>query len=329
MPNDKGTIQTLIDNIAKQASTSVSRLSDDSSPCVVTGFLSTGCYLLDAAMGGGLPLGRVVEIYGDTSTGKSLIAAQACATIQDEGGVALYIDTETAVSLPIMEAVGVDIDNLVYTAPDTVEQVFKTMEVAIKSKADYDLLIVWDSVAATSSTAEMDKETGEVGYLTHARVISQGLRRLTRLISKENVAVLLINQAKENIGVMFGSKVTTFGGKAVGFHSSIRVMLKVGQKIKRGDKRVIGIYAKATITKNKIAPPFRTVSLPIYFGHGVDEAEAALEYLRLAKALTISGGWYEFAGQRFRKNGWPAIFDDEYDEICNLIDDLMEGEDLL
>jgi recombination protein RecA len=314
-----------------------STLSDESSPCVVAGFLSTGCYVLDAIMGGGLPLGRVVEIYGDTSTGKSLIASQACAAIQDEGGMAVYIDTETAVSLPIMEAVGVDVDNLVYTAPDTVEQVFKVMETSITSKPDdVDLLIIWDSIAATSAAAEMDKATGEVGYMTHARVISQGLRKLTRMISKKEVSCLFLNQAKQNIGVMWGDKVATFGGKAVGFHSSVRVQMRASKKIQGKKKRIIGINVIAKVTKNKIAPPFREAVLPIYFGHGIDEELAALAFLRTAGLIISSGssnrfaaGNFSISGLAFTKAKWIDVFDEYYDEICSLIDNALRGGDLV
>jgi recombination protein RecA len=323
-------ISALIDNIAAQK-IPVSRLSDESSPCIVTGFLSTGCYVLDAIMGGGLPFGRVVEIYGNTSTGKSLVAAQACASVQEDGGIAVYVDTEAAVSLPIMKAVGVDIDNLVYTAPDTVESVFAVMEAVIESEHGGDLLIVWDSIAATSSQAEMDKNTGEVGYLTHARVISQGLRKLTRLISKRHISCLFLNQAKTNMGMMFGDRVATFGGKAVGFHSSIRVQLSVKTKIKRGD-RIVGIISKAKVTKNKVSPPFREALLPIFFGHGVDDALAAFEFLKSAKAITSAGGSsYKMDGisGKFSKAKWPTVCNDSYDIVYDAIDNVVGGMDLI
>lgn len=325
-------IQALIDSIVEQGITA-SALSDESSPCVVSEFLSTGCYVLDAIMGGGLPLGRIVEIYGDTSTGKSLIASQACAYIQSIGGMAVYIDTETAVSLPIMEAVGVDVQMLVYLAPDTVEDVFKAIETVIGSTGESKLLIVWDSIAATSAEAEMDKATGETGYLTHARIISQGLRKLARLVSRQNVAVLFLNQAKTNIGVRFGDKVATFGGKSVGFHSSIRVQLKLGPKITDKSKRVIGIIARAKVTKNKIAPPFREAELPIYFGHGIDDAEAALNLLKNAKVVVWGGGRYttvlDGKKQKFRKDAWDDLYEKNRDEIYDIIDYVIEGEDLI
>lgn len=309
-------------------------LSDESSPCVVSDFVSTGCYVLDKIMGGGLPKGRIVEMYGDTSTGKSLIAAQACASVQERGGIAVYIDTETAVSLPIMEAVGVDTESLVYLAPDTVEQVFKAMEDAVSTELEEEMLIVWDSVAATSAAAEMSKETGETGYLTHARIISQGLRKLTRSVSKTGTALLFLNQAKEAIGVMFGDRVATFGGKSIGFHSSIRVQLSSSSKLTQGSgksKRTIGVVSKARVTKNKVAPPFREASLPIYFGFGIDEAEASLMLLKDYKVITSSGAWYSapFIDKKFQSKDWVEIFDEYYGDIRKLVDEAVEGQDLV
>ncbi len=317
------------------------RLADDDSPCVVSEYISTGCTVLDAIMGGGLPCGRVVEIYGNTSTGKSLVASQACAAIQEEGGVAVYIDTETAVSLPIMEAVGVDNQTLVYLAPDTVEEVFKAMEAVVASKQpDEPLLIVWDSIAATSAEAEMNKATGDMGYPVQSRIISQGLRKFTRQIAKSGVACLFLNQAKKALGVMFGNSVATFGGKAVGFHSSIRVMMTVASKIKAGSKkksRIIGVNVTAKVTKNKVAPPFREATLPIYFGHGIDEDLAILEFLKASDVITYANGYYSLAVEiqglkdfpKFRKAGWSDIMDSHYDMMCELVWEAVSRGDLL
>jgi recombination protein RecA len=284
-------------------------------------------------MGGGLPMGRIVEIFGDTSSGKSLIAAQACATIQETGGIAIYVDTESAVSLPIMEAVGVNTETLVYMPPDTVEDVFKAMETALDLDTTTPMLIVWDSIAATSAEAEMDKATGETGYLTHARIISQGLRKLSRLISKRKVAVLMLNQIRTKIGVTFGNNVATFGGKAVSFHSSIRVHLKVSGKIKNSrTKRVIGVKTYAIVEKNKVAPPFRTATLPIYFGHGIDDADAMFEYLSDADVISHrGGGHYEIDGLEgsVTKKNWAAFYDEHYDELADMVLEAAQREDLL
>ena len=308
-------------------------LSDDASPCVVSSFLSSGCYVLDMIMGGGFPLGRVVEIYGDTSTGKSLIAEQTCACVQEDGGDVIYIDTETAVSLPIVEAVGADVDNILYASPDTVEEVFKIMETAIEAKdPDRPLFIVWDSIAASSSKSEMEGETGDVGYLTHSRVISQGMRRLTRMISKHQVACCFLNQAKEAIGVLWGDKVATFGGKAIGFHSSIRIMMTSSSKITGKKKREIGVKVKAKVTKNKIAPPFREAVLPIYFGYGIDDALASFLYLKEAGVIKVKGSWHSLPGikdDNFREADWYELYDKHYEAICDMIDKVIGDMDLI
>jgi len=294
-------------------------------------------------MGGGLPLGRIVEIYGDTSTGKSLIAAQACASIQEEGGIAVYIDTESAVSIDIMKAVGVNADTLVYSAPDTVEDVFKslekTLELVLEDKAfeDIPFLIVWDSIAATTSKAEQEKETGDIGYLTQSRIISQGLRKDARLISKGKVSVLLLNQTRKKIGVQFGDTVATFGGVAPSFHSSIRVQLSVAEHIREKEsKREIGIRIKAKVVKNKVACPGREAELPVYFGHGIDDAEAMFDFLKAAEVVGYSGGgWYSYLpieGEeiKFKRAEWSeAIYDKLYSDLCKQVDKAMRSGDLI
>jgi len=308
----------------------VAFLSSEDSPCVVSDWLSSGCLVLDRILGGGFPVGRITEIYGDTSTGKSLIAAQIAALAQEDDHIVFMIDTESAVSLPIMEAVGVDIDNLIYSAPDTVEEVFEQFDAAIEAKnkhyPDKLLLVIWDSVAATSALSEMDDSYGKTGYLTHARVISQAMRKITRKITKNKVCAVFLNQTRENIGVTFGDKETTFGGKAIAFHSSVRIRLKLGSKIK-SKKKIIGLDTLATIVKNKVAEPFFEAKLPIYFGHGIDDALASYYWLDANdefegaswKTIVLDG-----KKLKFQKAGWRKIFDEHFDEIADII---MEGVD--
>jgi recombination protein RecA len=322
--------EELLGNIMKDLKTKkshkfdVSLLSDDNSPCVVSEWLSTGCLALDTIMGGGLPYGRITEIFGDNSTGKSLIAAQLAAVAQQDGVIVVYADTESAVSIKIMEAVGVDIKNLIYSAPDTIEEIFDLFQSSIESKAarsrETKMLIIWDSVAATSSDAEMIAEYGKASMGRHAALISQAMRKFTRTLSKEHVAALFLNQTREKIGVMFGDNVTTFGGKAIGFHSSIRIQLKMGQKIKEGGK-IVGIESRANCVKNKLAHPYLCAALPIYFGHGIDDDLASFYYLKEAKILKGSGSWYEIEGikDRFQKVGWADVYDKNYEKIAELI----------
>jgi recombination protein RecA len=322
--------EELLGNIMKDLTTKkshkfdVSLLSDENSPCVVSEWLSTGCLALDTIMGGGLPYGRITEIYGDNSTGKSLIAAQLAAIAQQDGVIVVYADTESAVSIKIMEAVGVDIKNLIYSSPDTIEEIFDLFQSSIESKAsrskDTRMLIIWDSVAATSSDAEMVAEYGKSAMGRHAALISQAMRKFTRILAKEHVAALFLNQTREKIGVMFGDNVTTFGGKAIGFHSSIRIQLKMGQKIKEGGK-IVGIESRANCVKNKLSHPYLCASLPIYFGHGIDDELASFHYLKDAKIMKSSGSWYEIDGikDKFQQKGWAEIYDKNYELISNLI----------
>jgi recombination protein RecA len=328
--NTKKEPTELVSNILKDLSTKkshkfdVSLLSDENSPCVVTEWLSTGCLALDTIMGGGLPYGRITEIYGDNSTGKSLIAAQCAAIAQQDSIPVVYADTESAVSLAIMKAVGVDIDNLIYSAPDTIEDVFDLFESSIKAKAarskDSKMLIIWDSVAATSSNLEMESEYGKASMGRHAQLISQGLRKFARQLAKEHIAVLFLNQTREKIGVMFGDNVTTFGGKAVGFYASIRIQLKMGHKIKESGK-IVGIESRAQVIKNKLAPPYLCAALPIFFGHGIDDELASFYYLKDAKLLEQSGSWYRIEGipDKFQLSTWSTVYDKNYDLIADLI----------
>lgn len=314
----------------------VSLLSEDSSPCIVTEWISTGCLALDAIMGGGMPVGRVIEIFGEYSSGKSLIAAQVAAVAQEEGAIVGYADTETAVSLEMMKVVGVDVDNLIYSSPDTVEEVFSFFEetIEIKQRIDPDnfLLLIWDSIAATSDVAEMEAEYGKATMASHARLMSQGLRKITRVVSKNRVCLLLLNQTRDKIGVMFGDKISTFGGKAVKFHSSIRIQLDLGAKIKVGGGnakngkkggKIVGMETRAVVVKNKVAMPYMEAILPIYFGHGIDDAGATLKYLNANGGVQTSGSWYTITlnGKevRFQKAGWSDIFDKNYDEIADIV----------
>ncbi len=322
---------------ASKFSIDVSVLGGNDSPCVVSEWISTGCVVLDTIMGGGLPVGRMVEIFGDPSSGKSLIGAQIAAVAQDAGYMVAYIDTETAVSIPMMKKIGVDVDNLLYTSPDTVEEVFAFMEVAIETKHRLDpdniLVIVWDSVAATSSIAEMEKDYGQTGYLDHARIISQALRKITKQFSRERVAALFLNQVRDKMGVVFGDPRTTFGGKAIQFHASIRVALTLSGKYKVPGKKkakVIGMDTNAVVVKNKLAMPFKEAKLAIYFGRAIDDAQTSLVWLENNDYITGST-WkrleLEKEELKFQKAQWPDLFDEHYDEISEIILSSIDEDD--
>jgi len=309
----------------KNKSIDVTLLSDEDSPCVVTEWLSSGCVALDAITGGGFPVGRMTEIYGDNSTGKSLIAAQIASLAQQEGDIVAYVDTETAVSLEIMKVVGVDTDKLLYTAPDTVEDVFTFFEsiVDIKNRKfpDKRLLLIWDSVAATSVRFEMENDYGKATMGRHANMISQGMRKFMRTIAKNRICCIFLNQTRMKLGVMFGDNETTFGGKALGFYASIRIQLKIGQKIKENGK-IVGVESKAVVVKNKVAVPFLSAKLPIYFGHGIDDALASFQYLIDADLLEKSGRTFTIRDSQlpeFTKQTWYDFYEDNYDAIAKII----------
>lgn len=324
-------LNDLIDALNKRSQLKITTLGDDESPCIVHEVMSTGCLPLDAILGGGLPTGRITEIYGDQSSGKSLIAAQVAAVAQQEGHIVLYIDTESAVSIDIVKQVGVDIDNIIYALPETIdgdEGVFQLIEnTIIETKNHFPeklLLVVWDTIAATSTQKEMENKYGKATMGQHALLISQGFRKLRPYISKNRVCFLTINQTRKKIGILFGDDTATFGGKALAFYSSVRVELKTGKKIKRG-KKVIGVTNRATVIKNKVAVPFGEADLPVYFGKGIDDALASFEYMRENELFgEVKGSWYSLYQDgellaKCQRKGWSKVFDEHYDVITNII----------
>ncbi len=313
------------------------RLSTFANPSLLSKvgyWISTGCQPLDMIMGGGVPGGRMMEIYGDTSSGKSLIAGHILAETQAAGGTAVLFDSETATSEEIMLAVGIDPDALIYSIPDTIEDLYSDMIALIEAKRSLDpdgfMVIVWDSVAATSSEGELKKlkEEGLGGSTigTHARQISKLCRVMKADIARDNISLVFINQTREKIGVLFGSNVATFGGKAIGFYSSIRVELKHVSKIK--DKKtgaVTGIKARAGVVKNKLAPPFGQCDFLVEFGVGIDEPATILEWMRKHK-LTTGAGWKRLelldgTELKFQHSSWADTFYDNEDVVRELLNE--------
>lgn len=273
-------------------------LSVDSAPTVVKRWISLGARQLDYAIanrrGGGLPEGRIIEIYGAPSTGKSHIALQACRTTQRMGGIVIYIDTENATSLDNLKSMGIDIaKRFVYIETSCTEEVFSVIESTIlKAKAiakDVPVIVVWDSVAATSPKQELLGEYDKDTIGLQARVISKAMRKITGVLGHNNVTLICLNQTRMKIGVMFGDPTTTPGGNAIPFHASIRISLTGGSKIEDKDGNVIGINVAATIKKNKVAPPHKKVEFQIHFGRGIKEHEELFDVLRLAGPRLIDG----------------------------------------
>ena len=284
-------------------------LAYDTSPTHVKRWISTGSkqldYICSNRRDGGLPEGRIVEIFGPPSIGKSHIAIQIARSTQQMGGIVVYIDTENATSVENLGLLGVDISKrFVYVDTHCTEEVLSIAEATImKAKAmdkDVPITIVWDSVAASSPKAELmgDYDQNSIGL--QARAISKGLRKITGIIGSQNVLFVILNQIRTKIGVLYGDPMTTPGGKAIPFHSSIRLKLGAGQKIENKNKEVIGIHVSAKTIKNKVSPPFRTVNFEIHFGKGIREHEQVFDFLRKFGAGTIddkeiclagSGAW--------------------------------------
>lgn len=298
----------------------------------VTEFISTGCLPLDIIMGGGgIPVGRLVELYGDTSTGKTMIALQVLANCQKMGGIAVMLDSETTTDIDIATAVGINSEELVYENPETIEEVWDYIQKAIAAKQDIrstaPMVIVWDSVASTAAEEEIVKMQKEGlnsrSMAVHARLLSAMCRNLPVLLAKTRTTCIFINQVRAKIGVMFGETETTPGGKALPFYSSVRVKLDKVRNI-REDGQVLGVEGRATITKSKIAPPFGRCNFPIYFGEGVDNADSVLLWIAQNKIGNyIAGVWHKLTLQngtelKWQKKDWGKI----YAENRNAIDAL-------
>lgn len=313
----------------------ITRLSDPGALCNVTDWVSFGCLPIDLITGGGAPMGRITEIYGDNSTGKSLLATQALVEAQARDFFCVFADVESAVSRPLMEALGVDTGTLVYMTPNTVSEVIESLERLITYKdnvlgSTHPMLFIWDSIAATTTAVEIEdvRKDGldKQSYASAAIQISKALRSgLPRRFARSNVAAIFINQVRENVGVMFGDKVTTFGGKAVGFYASVRIELASKAVIKR-EGRPIGVRVKLLTTKNKVFPPHRSIEVPIYYGHGVDEAEAVLDMIEEEGLVTKAGGWYTMMINdeelKFQRSGWceqGGVFDTNYNAITDML----------
>ena len=304
--------QDLIKSLNKDHGQRVAyNLSIDESPTHVNRWISTGSrqldYIIANRANGGLPEGRIVEIFGPPSIGKSHIAIQIARSTQQMGGIVVYIDTENATSVENLGLLGVDITKrFVYVDTHCTEEVLSIAESTIvKAKAmnkDVPVTIIWDSVAASSPKAELIGDYDKESIGLQARAISKGMRKITGVIANENVLLICLNQIRTKIGVMYGDPTTTPGGKAIPFHSSVRIKLGAGQQITNKDKEVIGINVSAKTIKNKVAPPFRSVNFEIHFGKGIVEHEQVFDLLRKHGPETIEGQEISVSGTGSWKN---------------------------
>ena len=287
--------------------------------------IPTGAISIDYALGiGGMPRGRVVEIYGPESSGKTTLALQVIAEAQKTGGMAAFVDAEHALDAAYAQKLGVDLENLLVSQPDHGEQALEIVEVLIRS-GGVDVVVV-DSVAALVPKAEIEGEMGDAQMGLPARLMSQALRKLTGVVSKSKTTLIFINQLREKIGVMFGNPETTTGGRALKFYASVRIDIRRIASIKDGDQ-VIGGRTRVKVVKNKMAPPFREAEFDIMYGEGISREGDLLDLAVEKRIIEKSGAWFAYAGERLgqgRENAKQFLKDNP--DIRQIIEDRVRKE---
>lgn len=342
--NDEDLASLLADELNKQSAQDKVAffLDSDEAATNVEDWVSFGSAILDVAVSnrpyGGAPVGRIVEITGLEQSGKSLLASHLLAETQKKNGVAVLIDTETAVNRDFIEAIGVDTSKLLYVSADSVEQIFDIMEKIIANvrKANKDKLvtIVVDSVSAASTINEIAANYEKDGYATDkAIIISKAMRKITNMIGRQKILLVFTNQLRQKMGVMFGDPWTTSGGKALAFHASVRLRLKSMGQVKakvHGKERVVGMKVSAQVIKNRMGPPLRTADFEIYFDRGIDDYGSWLKVLKDHDMLKQSGAWYTYVQEstgeelKFQSKDFHEMLDNDaelrdevYQKICN------------
>jgi recombination protein RecA len=302
-PEKKKALDSVLKNIERSfGKGSIVRLGDSSRMKVET--IPSGALTLDLALGGGLPKGRVIEIYGPESSGKTTLALHAIAETQRTGGIAAFVDAEHALDPTYAAAVGVDIENLLVSQPDTGEMGLEVVDQLVRSVA-VDIVVI-DSVAALVPRAEIEGDMGDAHMGLQARLMSQALRKITGNIGKSGCTVIFLNQLRQKIGVVYGNPETTTGGNALKFYASVRLDIRRTQTLKKGSEEY-GIRAKVKVAKNKVAPPFRIAEFDIIFGKGISSVGCLIDMAEETGVIVRKGAWYSYQGDNIAQGREKAI----------------------
>lgn len=318
-------LEMALSQIEKQFGKGAVMKLGDAAAKISVSTIPSGCLELDFALGvGGIPRGRIIEIYGPESSGKTTIALHIIAESQKLGGTAAFIDAEHALDPIYAENLGVDVDELYVSQPDTGEQALEICEALVRSGA-MDVVVI-DSVAALVPKAEIEGDMGDSHVGLQARLMSQALRKLAGVISKSNTIVVFINQLREKVGVMFGNPETTTGGKALKFYASIRLDVRRVDSIKNGGE-VIGNRTRIKVVKNKVAPPFKTAEFDIIYGEGISHEGSVLDMAVEHKIINKTGAWYSYGDMRMAQGRDNArLFLKDNQALCDEIEGKLRAE---
>jgi recombination protein RecA len=317
-PNKEKALSLVLNQIEKSfGKGSIMRLGDAARMRLET--ISSGALTLDLALGGGLPKGRVIEIYGPESSGKTTLALHAIAEVQKAGGVAAFVDAEHALDPTYSAALGVDIDNLLVAQPDTGESALEIVDQLVRSSA-VDIVVI-DSVAALVPRAEIEGEMGDNQVGLQARLMSKALRKVAGNIGKSGCVVIFLNQLRQKIGVTYGSPEVTTGGNALKFYASVRLDIRRIQTLKKGSEGEYGIRAKVKVAKNKVAPPFRIAEFDIIFGQGISQMGCMLDLAETTDVINRKGAWYSYNGDNIAQGRDNAVkYLEENTELAETIE---------